>query len=408
VLVVVAVALSSFAFVIPAAQKVSPSAFGDWTAPVKISNEEMFWGDVSPFAIYKYGTSNLTYSPDFGTSWTPEAAMGGRLAVDAGTLHRVNFTDPLSTLFYEQSKDNGTTWSAPYDLGLTAQNDGFYGIDMLNGSLFVYDWDSYGMSEILVRTSGDNGTTWNPAAVVTQAAMITPIPTNLVFTGNTVFMTFWNFTMIPPTTFAYELTVIRSYDMGLTWEDKQVVDIGAMPQMQEDAGKLYILYLHYELVGEEMIWMLRFTSSADSGVTWSAPITLFRFVNVADPILYYSLAVSNGRIAVAYLDLRFTALEPYTLRINYSEDDGATWNDLGDVTLMAGNEVMPWVSIVGDTLHFTFVEMGAGDWMGGVYPTYYRSMDLGGTVIPEFGILVVPAVGLLVLAMVVYSRRRAL
>jgi hypothetical protein len=121
------------------------------------------------------------------------------------------------------------------------------------------------------------------------------------------------------------------------------------------------------------------------------------------------LSVSSGRVAVAYLDYQPGTTDKYVVKVNMSYDNGQTWDDLGDVTGTTSNGEMPTVYIVGDTLHFFWVDMGDGDWTGGPYPTYYRAMDLtGAPVIPEFPGLVMPvlfAMSIVVIACRLRDRR---
>jgi hypothetical protein len=396
------VILMAFAAVVPQTRNAHTMAFGDWTSAVKISNEAMGWGDISDWAVYMSGMDNMTYSSDNGASWVPEKAMGGWIDATGSVLYRVNSTDPYSgNLFFEKSFDNGTTWSTPVDLGLPAANDGYYGICLLNGSLFVYDWDSITTSDILIKRSSDLGSTWSDTIPVIQTSMPDPPPNHLVFLDGTIYMVYWNEEFIPPSTYTDKLFVIHSNDMGDTWEGNQYLDTGAMSQVKEDGGVLYVSYIHPEFVGLDIYGSISIIKSTD-GASWTAPLTVAKFTNATDPSLFHSLAVSEGRIAVAYLDYRVEVpADKYTVRVNYSADDGITWTDLGDVTGMSTNAELPTVMIKNNTLLFFWVDLGTGDWTGDPHPTYYRSMDLtGGPVIAEFATLMAPVLGFIMVLVV--------
>ncbi len=379
------------------------AAFGDWTVPVKISNEEMIFGDVSEYGIYHYGWNNMTYSKDWGGSWAPEVPMGGRIEIVGSTIYRVNVTDYYSgNVWFCKSTDNGSTWSTPVDLGIPATNDGYYGTFLLNGTLLVYDYDS-SMTQIVVVKSVDLGDSWSAAVKVTDVSWDDPLPNDLVFFKNRLYLAYWNWTFMPPFTFSYEVVLIESSDMGDTWGDRLLMGTGLLPLLKEDGGELYMTYY----TNDSMLnFFVAFTKSAD-GDSWSAPLNVGNLVELSDSSWGHALSVSSGAIVVAYPQYISGPPEDYLLSINFSGDDGFSWQDLGDVTGTGTHVMLPSVWIIGNTLHFFFVDMGTDDWTGDPFPTLYRAMDLTGGIIPEFGSLTAVIAGTVaVLIGVAYLRRR--
>lgn len=380
--------------------------YGDWSTPVKISNEEMFHTVVSSYGIYQYGQANMTYSSDWGGTWAPEKTMEGRIEIVGDILYRVNTTYPLTgTLCFGISTDNGTTWSTPRNLGLTAHNYGYYDIQMLNGALFVYDYDGH---RILLIKSADLGNTWSsPVTVATVMWVDDTAPNDLVFLNGKLFLSYWNCLITGPSEYRFDVMVIESNDMGDTWANSRVIGSGSAPMIKEDDGTLYVTYIKVDTTN--MSLNVGFTKSNDEGQSWTTPLNVGVLTSLGHPSYVHSLAASAGRIAAAYLDYQPGMPDRYVMKINLSEDGGVTWRDLGDVTSQPGNAELPSVWILAETLHYFWVDMGAGNWSDGPFPTYYRTMDLAsGPVITEFpGVLLPLSCVLLMLIVCVASRYRS-
>jgi hypothetical protein len=148
------------------------------------------------------------------------------------------------------------------------------------------------------------------------------------------------------------VAVLRSVDAGLTWSspieisllesvgtsdpDPQhphaVRDGSIVPQIAADpaSGRLYVVWQDARFSGFARDG-IALSTSADGGLTWSAPAQ----VNQAAGVQAFTPSVAvaaSGRIAVAYYDFRFGDPAPpglWTVRwLAESGDGGATWDEV--------------------------------------------------------------------------------
>ncbi len=370
---------------------------GTWSTPVQISDSELVFGKICQSTIYEYGWTQLATSDDSGTSWNSAIPFYGRIEVDDYVLHRINRSD-ASDLVYSRSTDNGSTWSDPVLVIADAGVDGFYDIADVSGVLIVHGW-TMSTSGIAVSRSLDGGATWSPAQIVdAEVYMTDPMMNDIVFVGGKLYIAYSNDTGIPPD---YNVVVlIESDDLGLTWGGRREVCTGRDPLIVADGSTLYMTY--WGSVGSG--WGLSFIKSGD-GDSWSASALLARPTHLTDPSVYQSIAVLDGRVFVAYMLYEPVGMDDYYwMHMNYSDDDGATWEDLGDVTGGDGGELLPHIMLTPTALHFTWIDnMGSGSWDG---VTFYRSLTFDEP-IPEFGSILLPAIGTasLVLAIALTRRR---
>ncbi len=383
----------------PFAPASAQPALGSWSTPVQISSTTLDAGELWQDTVYEYGWANLAISDDNGASWNPEIPFVGAIDVVDYVLHRVNGSSS-GDLLYSRSTDNGTTWTDPVFVMANTGHDGFYDIEAIEDVLIVFGW-TWGYA-IAVSRSVDGGMTWSPRELVDPAVYMTdPEQNDIVYFNGKVYIAYSNETGLPPPS-DLRVVLMESSDLGQTWGDRREVCDGRDPQIRSDGGTLYMTY--WSDVG--LYSVLCFTKSLD-GDAWEPATVVARPVMYTDPSGHHTLAVLGGRIFVGYMLYEQIGLDNYYwTHINYSGDDGSTWEDLGDVTGGDGGEMYPNLMVTPTTLHLTWVDnMGSGGW-GGV--TFYRSLTFDEP-IPEFGAMLVPIVGIasIIVAASVLSRRRA-
>lgn len=107
----------------------------------------------------------VNVSESSGGSYTPA------IAVDAGTIHLVWMDDTpgLADIFYSNSTDGGTTWSAPVNASNTEGSSEYPDIAIDAGTIHLtwHDWTS-GNYDVLYSKSTDGGATWSAAENVSN------------------------------------------------------------------------------------------------------------------------------------------------------------------------------------------------------------------------------------------------
>jgi hypothetical protein len=372
---------------------------GVWSSPVQISSVELMRGDVDGNVVYEYGWSNLAVSDDGGATWNPEISCGGYLDASGGTVYRVSVSDVpvLGTLVFTKSTDHGTTWSSPVVIMQESGNDGGYRIAKFDTTIIVYTFENAGTSYGLIKSSKsiDDGATWSsPVMVDPTVHCEDPLASPMVYLNGIVYMTYYNYSDDTPV--FSDIVVIKSLDLGTSWEDRTVVGAGYTPTIAADSGSIYVTY--WDGSG------LMLVKSTD-GDTWSSPVVVGDFVKITDPQTFHSICAKDGAVFVAYITYDNPGgVDEYWVHVNYSGDSGATWEDMGDVTGGDGGEMYPYLMLTPTTLHITWVDnMGSGGW-GGV--TFYRSFTFDEP-IPEFSAVLLPVVGtaLLVAGLLVARKR---
>jgi len=379
------------------APAVAQPLLGTWSDPVQISSTELVWGEVWEQTLFSYGWANMAVSDDSGDSWNPEIPNDGRIDVADYVLHRVSRSVSFD-LLYANSTDNGSSWNAPVLVMADAGSDGFWDIEVVENVLIVYGWSGGGIS---VSRSLDDGKSWSPATIADPVAHMTdPVRNDIVYCNGKVYIAYSNDTGLPfPAD--QRVVIVESSDLGITWGDRREIADGRDPVLRSDGGTLYITYWG-PLASD---WGLCFSKSLD-GDSWSPGVLVAHPTEYTDPSGLDSLAVLDGRVFVAYI--LFNSVKEdyyYWTHINYSADDGSSWEDLGDVTGGDGGELLPCLMLTPTRLHFTWIDnLGSGGWSG---VTFYRYLAFDEP-IPEFGGLLVPVLGIgsVVVVVAALSQRR--
>ena len=370
---------------------------GTWSSPIQISSTELDAGEVCGQTLYAYGWANLAISDDSGASWNPEIPFDGSIDVVDYVLHRVNRSVSYD-LLYTKSLDNGSSWTDPVLVMPSSGWDGFYDVEAVEGVLIVYGWSAGGIG---VSRSVDGGITWSAEQLVdTNVIMTDPEQNDIVYCNGKVYIAYSNDTGLPYPA-DHKVVIVESSDLGMTWGDRREIASGRDPVLRADGNTLYVTYWG-PLASD---WGLCFSKSLD-GDSWEPGVIVAHPTQYTDPSGHDSLAVLGGRVFVSYILFNSVGADYYYwTHMNYSADDGSTWEDLGDVTGGDGGELYPYLMITPTTLHFMWTDnMGSGYW-GGV--TFYRSLTFDEP-IPEFGGILVPVLGIGVVVAIVatLSRRR--
>jgi len=357
-------------YLVPISVEALEESLGEWSDSIKISSSVLVLADIWENTLYGYQSGGLVISHDGGDTWSSPIEFDGRIDAAGNVLYRVD-----ESMFFSKSTDNGSTWSPLVKVyTLDTWHDGAYGIFMHNSQLFVYSIDGAGLGSGHIRLSKsiDFGTTWStPITIDPNVHLTDPLPNDLIYSNDKLFMAYWHYGYDPISMEEIpEIIIIESSDWGDHWIDRRVIaQNGFQPLIKADSGLLYITYIGANSDGLELF----FTKSSD-GDTWSTPVKIGHITDGNDPVNVHSLAVSSGNIFASYLDYHETG-EKYYIHINYSADNGATWQDLDDVTGRDTNAMYPSLLIGENKLHFCWVDTGTGGWTDSG-ETYYRYLVL--------------------------------
>lgn len=377
----------------PVEYRVGSEALGTWSAPVHVSTEGLSLVDSCEQALYADGQYyGMIVSPDEGATWGSPALFYGTLDVDNFVLYRVNFSEePMSMdMFFSRSLDNGTGWiEYSYVMTPDGGSDGAYRVIKVGPVVLFYAYiNAGGEGWINYSRSVDGGLTWSDQAYIDDKVHVEdPEPADIVSCGGKLFLAYYHYDTIPID--FTNVVVKESDDLGATWTNRQVVGDGFLPVLKEDSGNLYITYWSND--------GLMFTMSDDVGVSWTTPLLIGAIQGYTDASNFHALAVSGSQIFAAYMDYDFGGTPEYILHINYSDDGGSSWTDLGEVTGSGTSAYGPSLLISNGKLHFMYIDVDS------VYPTCYRWLLLDEP-IPEFGIAFAPILATMAL-IVLISRR---
>jgi hypothetical protein len=226
-----------------------------------------------------------------------------------------------------------------------------------------------------------------------------PRQNDIVYFNGKLYIAYSNYTGLPWPEDS-RVVIVESSDLGDTWGDRREIGGGFCPQIRADGNYLYVTY--WGPIGLETAL---YFSKSQNGDLWEPDIVVAHAAEFTDPSSHNALVVLDGRVFVGYMLYDQVGTDNYYwMHMNYSADGGSTWNDMGDVTGGDGGEMYPYLMLTPTTLHFTWVDnMGTGGW-GGV--TFYRSLTLNDP-IPEFSTVLLPAIGMVLLAAgLIHVRRR--
>ena len=356
-----------------------PVSSENWSTPVQIGAPVLYLADAYDNNLMAYSRSDVsTYSNDYGDSWSGTTEFSGRVEMYEDMVYRVNQSG--TSILFSKSTDFGETWTPTINVfDILGSNDGGYGINYYESTLFVYSHDNSMIDyAIKLSISEDNGTTWSAPIIVDSNLMMgDPTISDIAYANGKLYMTYFNMNMPLDDFDDYQIIVIESSDMGETWVNRTVVATsGLWPQIAADGTTVHLTYLG---IDSELVFSLKYTNLL-SGEDWSTVQTIGPMDSITDPTAQHTLVADSGRIYAGYLDYHNNDLidDEYILHITKSLDNGETWTDMGDVTGSTNNAMYPSLLISGERLHFIWSDFGSsswGSWDDAV--TMYRYILLG-------------------------------
>jgi hypothetical protein len=290
-----------------------------------------------------------------------------------GTAHQLGLTFDVSgggghrAVLASRSTDGGRSWSAPQTLQgdvdfRFALDKGSITADPQNASLVYAAWDRLTNQDTpnspivhgptWFARSTDGGASWEAARSIYDPGADSQTIGNVVaaLPDGTLLIVLEKFQGLSTNATTVEISVLRSADKGVTWPDPPVTvsavhnvvlidpktnrgvrSGGALPSIGVDAstGKVYVAWEDAVFSGGARNG-IALAISADSGLSWSAPIQANRAPGAAafTPVV----SAGAGKLAVAYYDTRADSpADGSQFLVNswlaVSGDDGATWQE---------------------------------------------------------------------------------
>jgi hypothetical protein len=229
-----------------------------------------------------HGPKNVSYykhSLDGGNTWGPDVVLDSAYwwpSVTAkGALVYVVLNDTFYTngvsnseVYLRRSLDNGTTWGAIQRISNAAgrSEDPAIGTDGVHVYLAWND-NRTGIMQTWFRRSLDSGATWEAERQLTNSTVMAYSPMIHVY-GPDIYVP-WEDRRNSDAN--YDIYLIHSSDFGATWgmEQRMATDVDASgyPDIVRDGQNIH-------LVWQNMPGSLYYMHSGNAGTTWDAPVKL--------------------------------------------------------------------------------------------------------------------------------------
>ena len=292
-------------------------------------------------------------SEDAGRTWTePRIITSGnvagnpRIAINGSHIHVVYEKDTgfTSEIMYQNSTDNGETWSLPVMLSL---NDGVWcaipdiAVDGDNIHAVWEDEDASGPGsyEIIYRNSTDGGKTWNSQVQLTNYPGGSDASAKIAINESVVHVVWGRFVTA---TGSFETMYRRSLDGGSIWEaEMQITKPGSghsyAPDLAVNGSNVYAIWMD----SRDGSWETYINTSFDDGQTWNGEI---RLTDVDGRNSFGAhVGVWNETVYVVWGDPRddYPYPEAHEAYMNYSFDGGVTWQSSNERLQFALNNSGP-------------------------------------------------------------------
>jgi len=361
---------------------------GFWSAPVMVTEEPTFDLEVDGDTMYIVGSDNMGYTYDGGAHWSFVPIANSMISAKGLNVFRADLVvdevyteygiEYVQSIWFSLSDNSGQSWSEPVKvITLDGWSDGAFNIAVLDGVVYIYTYDGQPGSDVpgasmKILWSADLGVTWSGPAIIADGIYVEdPITGNLVLVNGVLYVAYKHMvTWDPPTS---KIFVASSTDGGATWTSSVAI-LGEYAYSPVIAADQTTSMLYLTCVDKGGIYF----ADSDDGTSWSMPMKIGQSTDSTDASGMHYLVADSGRVFEAYLDYTASDVQPvYELRISASTDGGSTWEDLGDVTGMTTNAMMPLLGLSPGKLHFFWSDIGTGGWWSDTMPTYYRCMTLG-------------------------------
>jgi hypothetical protein len=275
------------------------------------------------------------------------------IAVDGSNIYVVwmDITPGNLEIYFKQSADRGVTWSAGKRITNTAGHS-YYPSIAVNGSNIYVVWEDEtpGNSEIYFKQSADRGTTWTANKRLTKNALASWSPVVAVV-GPNIYVAWDDYT--PG---VQEIFFKRSSDGGITWtKDKQLTNnpgSSVFPAIAADGSNIYIVWADAEFGGVDIF----FKRSNDAGATWTPSM---RLTYNAGGSFYPAIAVDGSNIYVVWED---NTLGNYEIYFKRSSDRGVSWTPNKRFTNNSGDSRSPAIAVDGFNVYVTWNDITPGNY----------------------------------------------
>jgi Neuraminidase (sialidase) len=149
------------------------------------------WYDYTPANVEiffsKSTDGGVTWSAPVNVSNNDGGSYGPAIVADAGTIHVAwwDNTPGNAEIFYSNSTDGGATWSAPVNVSNNSVGSVGPTIAVDSGTIHLaWGDDTPGNPEIFYSNSTDGGTTWSAAVNVSNNIGASYVPLIAVYAGN--------------------------------------------------------------------------------------------------------------------------------------------------------------------------------------------------------------------------------
>lgn len=299
------------------------------------ANKEIFYKRSTDGGTTWSGITQLTWNS--GNSSDPSVA-----ADSANRIHVVwkDGTPGNDEVFYKHSTDSGATWSAPTRLTWSTGStmDPAVAADTGTGIHVVYSDYKSGGRDIYYKQSTDSGSTWSAITRLCWSFSNSDKPSIAVDAGGGVHVVWEDYSAMN-----YEIYYKRSTDGGATWSSLTRLTWNSgesqAPAICADSGTGIHVMWYDNSPGNYEIYYKR---STDGGATW---LGTNRFTWNTGWTYFPSIAAdSSGGIHAVWDD--DTNISP-NIEVFYREstDGGTTWSGITRLTWNAGYSYLPVIAV---------------------------------------------------------------
>jgi hypothetical protein len=278
-------------------------------------------------------------------------------------------------ILVRRSTDNGATWQAAKNISDNPGNSHNPGIVVSGSNVYVV-WlqiDSGGsLEDIFFRRSTDNGATWKPTVKITSIGTVGISTPQVIASGTNVYVVWEQVNG--------EIYIRRSTDSGATWKAAFNISNNPGPSQDEEiavsGSNVYIVWSQSNSDGTQSD--IFFRRSTDNGATWKPRVILS---NSDQGVSRPSMSISGSNIHVVW-NQADPAVGPnwYQVYIRSSANGGATWKTPKDLTSAKETFLPALVASSGANVYVTY-ESIAFDSSPDFYTDilFLSSNDNGGT-----------------------------